>query len=342
MKIPKLYAQNATANSIDLTLSVNPLGCSPRALQALRTLNMRDLNAYPDSTVLIQKIAKKCKVKPENVLLGNGSEQLIKLIAQTFIQPNDTVCIEKGSFGLFSKESLLAKGNVQLKDLKNITNSKPRVIFIANPKTPTGELIPQTTIKSIQKSASGIFVLDEANGEFINETAIPLAIKSKNMVVLRTFSKAFGLAGLRIGCVIGPTPLINKLATAQQPFPVSQVAIKLALVALSDDKFIAKTISFIANERKFLQQKLEKRGLTVSRSVTNNLFIEFANARELINELNRLGVSVINGTFFPRMTRSGFRISIKTRKINRLFLQKLDVALACLESKNLLRSKEDI
>ena len=124
--------------------------------------------------------------------------------------------------------------------------------------------------------------------------------------------------------------------------PVSQVSIKLVLAAISDEQFIAKTISFIAKERTFLQRELQKRGVTVSRSVTNNLFIEFPRAQKLIDELNRLGVSVINGTFFPGMDKSGFRISIKTRKINRLFLQKLDIALACLDSKNLLRSKEDI
>ncbi len=342
MKIPKLYAENAPKNSIDLALSINPLGCSPRVMQALQNITVNDLSAYPDASLLIQTIAKKLNVEEANILLGNGSEQLIKLVAQTFIKPNDSVCIEKESFALFTKEAILAKAKVKLKNIDTLTNDDPRVIFIANPKTPTGEIIPQTTIRTLQKSTRAVIVVDEANGEFIDDTAISLAIRSNNIVVLRTFSKVFGLAGIRIGFVLGPQLLISKLAQAQQPFPVSQVALKVAAAALSDEFFVSKTKKFILQERLFLQEELEERGLRISKSVTNNLFIEFPEADALIDELNKRGVSVVNGTFFPGIDKSGFRISIKTRKINTLFLKKLDEALACLNSKNLLRSKEEL
>lgn len=340
MQLPKLYAQNISNNTIDLTLSVNPLGCSPRVLQALRVLTSKDLSAYPDTTALTKTIAQRFSIKPENILLGNGSEQLIKLISQTCINPGNQVTIENGSFAVFSKETMLAGGNVVLSNFEDIPQNAPRLVFIANPKTPTGELISQVEIQRIQKSIPGILVVDEANGEFIDKSSIPLAMQCTNLLVLRTFSKAFGIAGVRIGCAIGNASLIAKLAEAQQAFPVSQMAINMAVAALSDRQFLTKTRTFIRKERSVLSKALTLRSLTVSRSVTNNLFIEYSRATKLIEELNIRGVSVINGTFFPGMKKPGFRISIKTRKINRLFLQKLDEALACLNKKKLLPSKE--
>jgi histidinol-phosphate/aromatic aminotransferase/cobyric acid decarboxylase-like protein len=123
---------------------------------------------------------------------------------------------------------------------------------------------------------------------------------------------------------------------------VSTLAAKLAVAAINDRAFIKKTLSFIQKERQFLTRELNRLGLTVSNSVTNNLFVEVNNATEVIRELNREGVSVINGTFFPGMTKEGFRISLKDRKTNRLFIKKLTGVLACINKKTLLPSKEDL
>ncbi|MEK7165969.1 MAG: histidinol-phosphate transaminase, partial [Patescibacteria group bacterium] len=276
MQLPKLYAQTGSKRAIDLTLSVNPLGCSPRVLKLLPKITMADISSYPDSKILINKLTQRFRVNENNLLLGCGSEQLIKLIAQTFCTAKGLAVMEQGSFAVFTKECLLAKAKVVAVNLEKMLQlPNPQIIFLANPKTPTGEIIDQNfMIKLAQKFTRSILVIDEANGEFIDESFIARAVKSKNTLVLRTFSKAWGLAGLRIGAVIGPATLIEKLTQAQQPFPVPQIAIKLALAALSDQKFIDKTKLFVTREREFLTSQLQLRGMSVSRSITNNLFIK--------------------------------------------------------------------
>ena len=287
MELPKIYAQSVGQAAIDLTLSVNPLGCSPRVIKALKTMRMQDISLYPDSTTLLNALAKIYNVKPEQILLGNGSEQLIKLNAQTMIQPKDRVCIEQGSFGVFAKEGIIAGGDVKLCSLDDIPSQRPKLTFIANPKTPTGELIPKKTILDIQKNINkGILVVDEANGEFITTTMVPSAVKSTNLLVLRTLSKAYGLAGIRIGCVIGPTALIKKLRERQQPFPVSQIAATPSLAAIQDQAFLEKTKTFVNRERVFLVRELNKRGFRTSTSVTNNIYVQYTDANMLIKNLN--------------------------------------------------------
>lgn len=344
MQIPKIYAQNITKSKIDMSLSENPLGCSSLVVKTLQKLSIKDVSEYPNQLTLVDAIANRFNVKPENIVLGCGSEQLIKLMCQTFLTPSEVVLVERGSFIMFTKEAALARARVMFVNLNNIDQlPKSRVFFLANPKTPTGEVIDrQQLIKIAQQINPGILVVDEANGEFLKKSAISFTKKFNNLMVLKTFSKVFGLAGVRIGFAIGSPSLTEELKTAQQPFPVSKVSVKLALASLEDNEFINKTREFIAQERRFLQKELRDRGFNVSNSVTNNLFIETSNASELIGELEKLSVGVIDGNFFPAMPKRGFRISIKDKLTNRLFLDKLDEALSCINSKKLLRSKRTI
>lgn len=344
MQLPKLYTEQVNKGSIDLTLSVNPLGCSARALKVLKKLTVNDLSNYPDTKDLVNFLAKNFRVAPGDVLLGNGSEQLIKLISQTFLSEGDLALVQVSSFALFTKEAKLTGAKTKFFDPANSRRGvNPKLIFLSNPSTPTGEVFSARTLVNLtEKFPKSIIVIDEANGEFNTESFLNNAVKSTNVLVLRTFSKVLGLAGLRVGVVFGPTRLIKNLAETQQPFPVSSVALKLAATALRDKAFVNKTKKFIAFERAKLTEELTNRGLTVSNSVTNNLFIGTPFAKRLIKELSKLGVSVIDGSFFPGLTDPGFRISIKDQKTNRLFLQKLDLAISCIKNKKLLRSKEVI
>lgn len=336
MQLPKIYAQKVPKRCIDLTLSENPLGCSPAVEKVLKNLTAKDISSYPSQSNLIKAISQRFSVKTENILLGCGSEQLIKLIVQTIIRPGDSVLIQTSSFPLFTKECIIAGAKIKQSSVSKIKGSpKPKLVFLCNPNNPTGEVLTNKTIASIvQKMAPSVIVVDEASGEFMNNSFISQAVKSSNCIVIKTFSKAMGLAGLRIGFAVGPQKLISKLASVQQPFPVSTIASKLAIAALSDEAFISKTKKFISNERKFLTSELKKRSLTVSKSVTNNLFITSTSAKALIKELERQKISVVSSSFFPNTKRSGFRISIKDKKTNRKFLNGLDKALVCLNKRN--------
>jgi len=339
MKLPKVYANTVKKRPIDMTLSENPLGCSPRAIRATKNISVKDIAEYPDIKPLIQMAAKQFDIPTSCIIAGNGSEQLIKLIAQTFLTKGDVACVESCSFSLFTKDCMLAGATVILLSLKTLIAKKrqPKLLILCNPNNPTGVPIPDATLQQIiSLFPKTIIVIDEANAEFSGQTSIPQAIKSNNILMLRTCSKAFGLAGLRIGFCIGNQRLIKKLNVTQQPFPIAATSVKIGIAALSDKKFLRQTMQFIKKERTIMQKALTQRGLGVSNSVTNTLFITTKNANSIIAELDTLGVSVIASTFFPGCTTAGFRIALRDKKTNKLFLEKLDQAIENL-SINLLR-----
>lgn len=328
-----------------MTLSVNPLGCSPRALRALRSMNIKSIRTYPDQASLKTAVAKTFNVNTDNILLGVGSEQLIKLVSCAFLSRGTTAAIESGSFFLFSREPLLAGATNVFFDFKNppTLRRKPDILFIANPTTPGGlDRTNADILRVIEIIKPKIAVIDEANGEFRSDTLISELPKRPNLVVLRTFSKALGLAGLRIGMAFGSAKNIAAMGEFQQPFPVSSVALIAAEAALRDTAFLQRTKQFIAAERGFLTGELIKRGFRVSPSITNNLFVSRADNKQIIRALAAKDVSVIDGTFFPDNQQRGFRISLRDKKTNRKFLARLDEVLACLAPNKLLRSKEAI
>lgn len=330
MNLPNVYATAVKKQQIDMTLSVNPLGCSPRVAQILKQLDTKDVSTYPDIDPLLTAGSERLRIPKSCFLVGNGSEQLIKLIAQTFLKPGDSAIAQSGSFSLFKKECMIAGTTVALCKINRLINQliQPKILFLCNPNNPTGELIPKKTMQDlIATFPKTVIVIDEANAEFTNQTSLPTAIKNDNILILRTCSKAFGLAGLRVGFCIGNPKLIKALQSVQQAFPISSLSIKLATAALADTEFLNKTIKSIAKQRTAMTNALRKRGFTVSDSVTNTIFVSTPRAKKIIAQLNTMGVSVIPNTFFPGLTTPGFRIALRDKRTNSLFLQKLDTAI---------------
>lgn len=343
MKLPKAYATEVAKLQTDLTISVNPLGCSPCALEAVRTLSATDLSQYPDPEPLIAALYEKFALPKGSVIPGVGSEQLIKLISLTFLRPGDTAAVEAGSFFLFSKEPKIAGARVRFVPLTKAAQlrKKPKLLFLANPTTPAGtDRTNAELLRAIDRIQPEIAVIDEANGEFRNDSSVKEIRNRKNIIVLRTFSKTIGLAGLRIGFAAGPKRLISQLRQRQQPFPITTPALRAAQAALADTAFLENSIAFINRERNRIVRELNNRGIQTVPSVTNNLFVLRPDAGIMVRELATLGVGVIDGSFFPKNTTPGFRISLRDRKTNSAFLRAIDEILACRRSKKLLRSKE--
>lgn len=343
MKLPTAYAKSVKKMQIDMTLSVNPLGCSPRALTSIRRMDMKAVSSYPDSTPFVAQLAQRFAIPSEKILVSNGSEQLIKLISQTFVVPDACVMVEAGSFFLFSREPMLQGANVTFFDFATAKKpkKKPALVFIANPTTPGGvNRTDQDILRVIDILRPTVAVVDEANAEFRTGTLISSLRTRKNLVVLRTCSKALGIAGLRIGMAFASKNLITKMNDRLQPFPVSSTALIAAKEALRDTAFLKRTIAFVTDERIFLTKALEKRGFTVSPSVTNNLFVSRQDNNDIVTGLASRNVSVIDGSFFPGNKQRGFRVSLRDKKTNRVFLTRLDEVLACLTPNKLLRSKE--
>jgi len=327
MKTAKIYASKKVPKKmlIDMTLSINPLGCSPKVLEEFSKISLNDIRNYPDDRDLRKVISRKFKIKPSEIVFGSGSEQLIKLIAQTFTRKGDLALIQKGSFGLFTKEIMLTGCKCAYFDpLKPKRIPDVKLVMLSNPSTPTGEVFSINVIKSIIRLfPDSVIVIDEANGEFINESAISFIKSNPNVIVLKTFSKVLGLAGIRIGFAIGKGKIIKRLSVSQQPFAVSSIACKVVPIALNDELFIKDTLQFFSTERMFLSNRIRKLGLDVSDSFTNNLFISGDNVKQILLNLNRLGIAVVDNSFFPGLDTIGFRISIRDKITNRLFLDNL-------------------
>lgn len=327
---------------IDLSLSENPLGCSPRVSMVIKQLTRADFFDYPDPDCnqLKTAIAKRFQIEVGSIFVANGSEAIIKLLPQVLLKPGNEVIIPKLTFPMFSIASKISNRRVIFSemtpdldiDLENIRSKitkKTKLIFLCNPNNPTGRIIPKKKVVDFVKSTKATVVVDEANIEFGGTTVIREVKKFKNLVVLRTFSKGFGLAGFRIGFCIANEGIIRLLEQISQPFSVSTIAEKAALLALKDTKFIKRTKEFMDNERAFLSRELKRRGFGIISSQANNLFVKVPKpSLRFVKRLNKKGVSVVDGSSFSFNSLSFIRVSPRLRETNKKFLQAIDQLLA--------------
>lgn len=345
----KLYAFGKKL-PIDLSLSENPLGCSPRVVMALKNISQKDFFDYPDpdSQELKNTLAKMFQINSEGIFVANGSEAIIKLLPQAILKPKDEVIIPKLTFPMFEKavqllgakvvlSEMTADFDISLDDIRKRITKKTKLIFLCNPNNPTGKIIPKDTILDFVRSINILVVVDEANIEFGGETVIRDCQTVDNLIVLRTFSKGFGLAGLRIGFCVASLSIVERLKQIGQPFPVSSIAQKLAITALKDKKFMYKTKQFMKLEREFLTGKLENRGFQVIKSQANNLLVKinpvFKSSTDFVRELNLKGVSIVDGINFDGVDTKFARISPRLRDTNTKFLNVIDGILEQIKEK---------
>lgn len=337
--IKQLYAFGEK-RSIDLSLSENPLGCSPLVAKKLKELKC-NFNDYPkpNGEKLKKALAQKLNCKTNQVFISNGSEAIIDAIPKVFAQPNDQVIIPALTFPLFNVCCRLSKLDIKfaqmtdelginLNQIIKLINKKTKLIFICNPNNPTGAVISRSELTEfIQKVPPSILIIvDEANIEFASESLIELAKTKSNLMILRTFSKGFGLASLRVGFALANQCLIEKLEEETTPFPTSNISEELAIVALNDDQFIAKTKLFVANQRQLLQKELVKLGFKVFPSQANNLFVKLPDeitTQAFSSTLKNANISVVKGSSFTGFDDRFFRLSPRLEKTNQAFLRSI-------------------
>lgn len=326
---------------IDLSLSENPLGCSPKVFEVARK-NINEIPLYPDPTSkeLKQALSRKHRVSKKKITLGNGSEQLIDLLPRILLEPGDEVIIPKVTFILFENASIISGAttifsemtkdfSIDLQDCKNKIANKTKLIFLCNPNNPTGKVLKKKNILEFIKTVRPIdVVVDEANIEFGGESVVNEINRLKNLIVLRTFSKALGLAGLRIGACIARGKLIRAMDKVKQPFSINVLAQKCAVAALRDNKFIKKTKKFMDNQRRFMTKELRKRGFEVIDSQSNNILVRvdkvLGSSTNCVKMLNKNNVSVVGGADFRGVGRKFIRISPRLPVINEKFIEIID------------------
>jgi len=253
---------------IKLDANENPYGCSPRVNQALASCS--DFSLYPDSgqTELRRLLSGYAGVSPERIVAGSGSNRLIDLIVRLFVGPGDEVINCVPTFDVFRFSTEICGGTlvevlrdenfgVNVEAVKAAMGSKTKLIFLANPNSPTGNLIPQKDILEI--AGTGLpLVVDEAYYEFSGETVVPLVDQYENLMVLRTFSKWAGLAGLRIGYGIFPPKIADYLMTIKIPYNVNVAALVAVRESLEDIDYLMGRVRAILAERERLFAELKK------------------------------------------------------------------------------------
>jgi histidinol-phosphate aminotransferase len=295
---------------IKLASNENPLGSSPMAIEAIQRAT-ESLNRYPEGSgfELIQKIAVNLGVPPENIVLGNGSDDIISMLARAFLQPGDESIIPRPSFLMYEIMVRSAGATpvfvplkslaIDLQGILNALSGKTRMIFLCNPNNPTGTIITSQEFKHFldQVPPAVIVVIDEAYIEFVRHSGCVNGIDFLNadhaLVVLRTFSKTYGLAGLRVGYGImtgGITDILNRV---RQPFNVNSLAQIGALAALDDDAFLKKTLKIVHEGLEYLQNNLDRLGIQYFPTQTNFFLIDVRkDADDIFEKMLQRGVIV--------------------------------------------------
>lgn len=288
--IEELERELGISNIIKLASNENPLGPSPRVVEALRAA-LKNITRYPDGFDLTAKLAAHLKVNAKQITLGNGSNQILNVIAQTFLSAEHNAVISAHAFivypiavkmiGATLKTVAARNWGHDLDAMANAIDEKTRIVFIANPNNPTGTWSSGSDIRSFMKRvpANVIVVLDEAYTEYVSapeyESGFALLNDYPNLIVTRTFSKAYGLAGLRVGYAVSSEAVANLLNRVREPFNVNSLALLAAQVALDDVDYLERSKKL--NQQGMLQfeEGFRQLGLRWIPSIANFIAVEF-------------------------------------------------------------------
>ena len=235
-----------------LDFNENTLGCSPKARAAIRNLSSAAVSMYPEQDTVRRELARFFGVRNDELLLTNGTDEALHLIVDTFLEPDDIVLLVEPTFAMYRFYSELAGARIQalrydaamqfpMKALLAALRKPPRIFFLANPNNPTGSVLRPAELRRILKAATRtLVVVDEAYFEYSGITILPWIRRNNNLVVTRTFSKAAGLAGLRLGCIFAHRSITEYCRKAQSPYPVGVAALAAARATVRDQTLPAQ------------------------------------------------------------------------------------------------------
>lgn len=338
--IEELERELGIKNAIKLASNENPLGPSPKAIKAMSKA-LVNVNRYPDgsSFYLKKKLASKFGLTMQNTIVGSGSDELIDIIVKTFLEEGrDEVLITKPAFLEYSilpkannitvKTAALINFQYDVNAILKAIDAKTKVIFIGNPDNPTGAYLNKRMLRDFMNRcpADKIVVFDEAYRELVDigDYSNPFAyIGKRNVIILRTFSKAYGLAGLRIGYGFSNKNIIAAMEKARLPFNVSLLAQKAAEAALDDEAHLQRTKKVITEGKKFLSKNLKALGFEIVVSPANFILVDCGRnkGKYAFKKLLKCGVIVrdMDGYDLPDY----FRVNVGTMRENARFIEAL-------------------
>ncbi|SFP62597.1 histidinol-phosphate transaminase [Caldicoprobacter faecalis] len=339
LKALKPYKVRSVPYKIKLDANESPYDL-PEAIRQQLVKELMEgcqFNRYPDSdaTALRQAISRYCGVSPDEVMVGAGSDELIRVIISAFVGKGDGVLCPSPSFTMYGIFTHIAGGipvEVPLDDnfdydvsafYKAIEQYKPRVVFICSPNNPTGNVIDKDELMKLIKAFNGVVVVDEAYGEFCGDSIADQIVNYPNALVLKTFSKAFGLAGLRVGYLIGNRKLVEQVYAVKPPYNLNSFSQKAAQLVLENIDLFRSRIASMIHERERLYDKLRGvKGIEVYPSKANFLLIKVPDAEMVYKKLIGEGILVRNFPNDPRL-KNYLRITVGTRQDNDAFVETL-------------------
>jgi histidinol-phosphate aminotransferase len=270
-------------NALKLNQNESPYPPSPQVHEALLGFGSEELRCYPDgaSRMLREALADRYGVEPEQTFCGNGSSEIISLIMKVFIGSGRTVALPDPTFELYHSAAYGYQAGIRRVplnrefevDADGLLKSAADAMVLVNPNAPTGRLLPGEEVRRLVSGFDGLVVVDEAYMEFAepDASAVPLIREFPNLIVLRTFSKAYGLCGARVGCCFADKRLIGALEKGKDIYNVNAVSGKLALAALRDRSYTDKTVALVKRTRDKFSERLQKLGFLVIPSSANFL-----------------------------------------------------------------------
>ncbi|HEY7553535.1 MAG TPA: histidinol-phosphate transaminase [Candidatus Binatia bacterium] len=336
--IEEVEREYGIANSVKLASNENPLGPAPKALEAIRA-KLEQLHLYPDGDCfyLKQGVAKKLGVAPDEIIFGNGSNEIIELAARTFMRVGDEAVMARQAFivyklivqavGGVAREIPLREFTHDLDAIANAVSSKTRMVFLANPNNPTGTIYRRAAWERLLERLPEevLIIADEAYFEYVRDPEYPNSLsyhdRGKTILTLRTFSKLYGLAALRIGYGVAPKEVVALMQRVRQPFNVNAVAQWAALAALDDEVHVRRSLETNRHGMEFLNAEFDKLGVPYVRSQGNFILVRVGNGNEVFQRLLTQGVIVrpVDAYEFPEY----IRVTVGTMDENRRFIEAL-------------------
>ena len=341
--VEELERELGITGSIKIASNENPIGPSKLAISALQK-SIGELNRYPDGDCFYLKkiLAEKLGVKESNLIIGNGSNEVIEIIARTYLSDKDEAVYGEHAFIVYPiVTQAIGAGHVvspmpelvhDLEDFASRITDKTRIIFLANPNNPTGTIFRKSEFeKFLDRVPDNVIVIvDEAYFEYVEDKEYPDSLEylnlGKNIVTVRTFSKIYGLAGLRVGYGIGNEEIISYVNRVREPFNVNSLAQAAAEAALDDTEHIERTKSINNTGMEYLAAEFERLGIPYTPSYTNFILMYLeTDPMPVYNSLLKEGVIVrpVGGYGL----KSHLRVSVGLEEENKRFVTALEKVL---------------
>ena len=333
-----LFKQKAA--KIKLSANESALGPSPRAIKEFNKV-AKNLKRYPESDgiFLRNKLAKKFKLDPKRIILGSGSDQIFELICKTFLNKNDEVIVPEFSFIIYRIYSKIYDAKIKYAKENNfrisITNilakvtKKTKIVFLANPNNPTGTIISKKELLKLRKKLKKniLLVVDDAYYEYVKDknylSGMKLFSNYKNVIITRTFSKIYGLAGLRIGWGYGPKNLMNALNQIKPPFNINRAALFAAAESIKDVRWLKKEIKHVNKWYNIFYNNFKNLGIETNPSYGNFLLVNFdkikKNSKKIFLKLANSGILVRKMDVYK--IKNSLRITIGNNLENKKFIK---------------------